>query len=673
MDKARFPRSFRIYLPLILLFVCLLLLLPRSGKFNYDYRKGSPWLYETLIAQFDFPVLKTASQLQEERENVGSAVLPYYRYNDSVTGEILSGVEHLNLGDCASFRPEIRRILAGIYSLGVIEDAGGLSAEVIYIQRDKRAAKYPVSEVYNVSDARSRLLSDLRQSCGRVDADSLCRHSGLYDLIAPNLFLDKQTTELIHDQTVNYISPTSGVVKAGTLIVSHGEIITAEIEQMLNSYKVEYENSLGYSGSPLLMWGGNALLAFALVFILFFTIYYSNPLIFNEFNRYIYILAIFFLAAVVTFAAERAAHVYIYFVPYSLIALYLSAFFKNKLIYPVYIVSLLPLLIFAHDGIELFVMYFVAGVVAIFSFGYFNKGWLQFVTAFFVYISLIITYMAFRLMDGLQGIENYRPLLYLGLGSLLYVDGYPLIYHFERIFNLVSNSRLIELSDTNNKLLRELAHKAPGTFQHSLQVMNMADAAARAIDGNVALVRCGALYHDIGKTANPLCFIENETAGSHYHQGLKPQESARDILRHVPDGLAIAEKAKLPAIIRDFILTHHGTTCTAYFYNKYLAEGGDPANEGDFRYNGRKPTTKEQIILMLCDTIEAASRTLKDFTAGSISELVEGVVAGKMREGQFVMADISLKELDTLKKVLKEYIAQVHHARVVYPKRPGDR
>ncbi len=670
MDKARFPRSFRIYLPLVLLFVCLLLLMPRSGKFNYDYRKGSPWLYETLIAQFDFPVLKTASQLQQERENAGSGVVPYYRYNDSVTGEILSGVESLNLGDCDSLRPEIRGILAGIYSLGVLEDAGGFSSDIIYIQKDKRAAKYPVSEVYKVSDARSKLLSDLRRNNVRVDADSLCHYSGLYELIAPNLLLDKQTTELIHDQTVNYISPTSGVVKAGTLIVSHGEIITAEIEQMLDSYRVEYENSLGYSGSPLLLWGGNALLSLALVFILFFTIYYSNPLIFNEFNRYIYILAIFFLAAVATFAVERSVHGYIYFVPYSLIALYLSAFFKNKLIYPVYIVSLLPLLIFAHDGIELFVMYFVGGVVAIFSFGYFNKGWLQFVTAFFVYISLVVTYMAFRLMDGFQGVDNYRPLFYLALGSLFSVAGYPLIYLFERIFNLISNSRLIELSDTNNKLLRDLAHKAPGTFQHSLQVMNMADAAARAIDGNVALVRCGALYHDIGKTANPLCFIENETTGSHYHEGLNPQESARDILRHVPDGLTIAEKAKLPAVIRDFILTHHGTTCTAYFYNKYLEAGGDPSAEGDFRYKGRKPTTKEQIILMLCDTIEAASRTLKSFTAESISDLVESIVAGKMREGQFEMADISLKELNTLKAVLKEYIAQAHHARVVYPKRP---
>ena len=272
-------------------------------------------------------------------------------------------------------------------------------------------------------------------------------------------------------------------------------------------------------------------------------------------------------------------------------------------------------------------------------------------------------------MDGLQGIENYRPLLYLGLGSLFSVAGYPLIYLFERIFNLVSNSRLIELSDTNNKLLRDLAHKAPGTFQHSLQVMNMADAAARSIDANVLLVRAGALYHDIGKTGNPQCFIENETLGAHYHSGLSPRESAKEIIRHVSEGMALADKYKLPDVIKDFILTHHGTTCTAYFYNKYLNDGGDPADVEDFFYKGKKPTTKEQIVIMLCDTLEAASRSLKDYSPESLAKLVDRIVDSKMNDGQFEDADISLKEINVVSRVLKEYLQQVYHARVAYPKR----
>ena len=672
MDKVRFPHGYKVYLPLAVLFVFIFLFMPRTGNFKYDYKKGSPWMYETLISQFDFPILKTAAQLQEEREKAGSGVIPYYRYSEGVADEKMHAVESANLGDYNYLRPAIQKIMAEIYSRGVVselEDGSGNTWSVIYIQKDKRASKYPVSETYRVSEARARLLSELRRRNIDCDLDSLCRYSGVYDLIVPNLEFDPQTTELIHDKSVDYISPTSGVVNTGQLIVSHGEIVTAEIEQLLDSYKAEYENSLGYNGSQFLLWGGNALLAFALVFILFFTIFYTNPNIFSEFNRYCYLLVVFFIAVLATYVVERTGHENMYLVPFSLIALYLVAFFRTKVVYPVYMVSLLPLLLFAHNGIELFIMYLVAGVTAIFSFRYFHKGWQQFVTAFFVLLSLLTTFFMFRLIAGMKGFNDYQSLLYLSLGAFFSVAGYPLIYLFERIFALVSNSRLIELSDTNNKLLRELAHKAPGTFQHSLQVMNMADAAARAIGANVLLVRAGALYHDIGKTANPLCFIENETLGAHYHEGLSPSDSAKDIIRHVTDGLAIAEKANLPGVIKEFIVTHHGNTCTAYFYNKYLEQGGNPADASDFCYKGHRPTTKEQIVLMLCDTLEAASRTLKDFSQNNISELVERIFRTKMQDGQFDDADISLKELSILKNVLKEYLMQVYHARVVYPKR----
>ena len=234
---------------------------------------------------------------------------------------------------------------------------------------------------------------------------------------------------------------------------------------------------------------------------------------------------------------------------------------------------------------------------------------------------------------------------------------------------LVSASKLVELSDTSNKLLRMLADKTPGTFQHSLQVMNLADAAARSIDAYVPLVRAGALYHDIGKIANPQCFTENETPGVRFHADLSPKESAQEIIRHVSDGLALADKYGLPQVIKDFIRTHHGTTSTAYFLNKYLNDGGDASDVADFYYDGIKPTTKEQVILMLCDAIEAASRSLKDYSAESISSLVDRIIEGKVEQGQLSNADISLKELNTLKDVIKSYLMQMHHSRVAYPKR----
>ncbi len=671
MHKVKFPREFKIYLPLIILFVFLLMLMPRTGNFNYDYKKGSPWMYETLIAQFDFPVLKTEAEMQEERETAGSGIIPYYKYSDEVTAESLKAVEEAELGQYDTLRTRIQEIFSSIYSRGVISDLdeGAGNTSVIYIQRDKRASKYPISEIYRVSDARDELLAGLKHSGITCNFDSLCRYGGIYAMLVPNLLFDQQTTDLVHDEAVDYISPTSGIVNAGQLIVSHGEIITAEIEQLLDSYKAEYENSIGYGGPVFLLWGGNALLALALVVIVFFTIFYTNAGVFSDFNRYLYLLVIFSLAAFTTFAVEKAGHENMYLVPFPLIALYLLAFFKTKIVYPVYVISLLPLLIFAHSGVEMFTMYLFAGVVTIFSFGYFNKGWQQFVTAFFIFISMTVIYVTFHLIDGMRDFSGYRSILYMGLGALFCVAGYPLIYLFERIFMLVSNSRLIELSDTNNRLLRDLAHKAPGTFQHCLQVMNMADAAARAIDANVQLARCGALYHDIGKTLNPLCFIENEPPGTNYHEGLTPRESAREIIKHVSDGLSLAEKAGLPDVVRDFIVTHHGTTCTAYFYNKYLEEGGDPADADDFYYKGRKPSTKEQSIIMLCDTIEAASRSLKDFSRQSISDFVDRIFNAKIRDGQFEEADISMKELHILKNVLKEYLRQSHHARVVYPKR----
>ena len=240
------------------------------------------------------------------------------------------------------------------------------------------------------------------------------------------------------------------------------------------------------------------------------------------------------------------------------------------------------------------------------------------------------------------------------------------------MFNLVSNTRLRDLSDTSGALLRELEQKAPGTFQHSLQVMNMADAVARAIDINPVPVRVGALYHDIGKMNNPLCFVENESLvpvedGQKYHDSKTPEESAMDIVRHVTDGVETARKHHLPNIIVDFILTHHGTTVVRYFYNKFLESGGDPSGISSFTYNGRKPADKSQIVLMLCDSIEAASRTLKDYSPESCSRFVEAIVAGKMEEGQFDEADITIREIGIVKETLKQYLVQSHHGRIVYP------
>ena len=673
MEKINFPRSFKAYLPLIALFLVMVFVMPRSPKFNYDYKKGSPWMYETLIAQFDFPILKTDEQIQAEQEKNGSVVIPYFRLDAKVAAQSGNVISSMDLGEWSVVKPALADAMAVLYSKGIVSSAKDLDRDsgdgLIFVQKDRRASKVPVSEVYVQEDAEAYLREVIVTSWPECDVDSLFTAAGVSSLLVPNLIYDSQTTELVHDESVKYVSNTQGVVKVGQVIVSEGEIVTAEIEQLLKSYELEYDKSVGYAGSRGFMWVGNVILAFSLVLVLFLALCYCNFRVFDEYNKYLYLLMIFAFAAIASSLVAREDPSMYYLMPFTLISLYLLAFFSKRIVFSVYFISLLPMLIFAPNGVELFVIYLVAGSVGMLVFGFFNRGWLQFVTALIVFAVMAVVWGAFRLVDGVKGIADYHTVLDMALAAFLSVAGYPLIYLFERIFGLVSNTKLADLSDTNNKLLRTLADKAPGTFQHSLQVMNLADAAARSIDANVLLVRAGALYHDIGKIANPQCFTENQTAGVRYHEDLTPKESAQEIIRHISDGLALADKHGLPHVIKDFISSHHGTSSTGYFYTKYLNDGGDPDDVAAFFYDGFKPVTKEQVVLMICDSVEAASRSLKHYSAESISALVDSIVDGKMSQGQFSEADISIREINSIKEVIKSYIQQMYHSRVSYPKR----
>ena len=675
MEKISFPKGFKVYLPLIALFLLLVFMMPRNPKFHYDYRKGSPWMYETLVTQFDFPVLKTDQQLQEEREKVGSTVIPYYKLDPDVLVESESALASMNFGEDEDLKSVTSAALSSIYSKGVLkaatetETAGQTAGGVIYVQKNRRAVKVPVSEVYTIDGAVEYLRSSLKASAAGRTVDSLFTALDLASLIVPDLVFDQQTTDLVQAESIDFISPTSGIVRTGQVIVSNGEIITAEVEQLLDSYRAEYDRSMGYSGPVALQWTGNILIAFCIVLVLFLAVYYCNYSIFDQYNKYLYLLMVFALAAITASIVARTDPSLFYLMPFTLISLYLLAFFSKRMVFSVYFISLLPMLVFAPNGMELFVMYLVAGAVGMLVFGFFNRGWLQFVTALIVFAVLTLVWSAFRLIEGTGGLYDYHTVIDMFLGSLMSVAGYPLIFLFEKMFKLVSTTKLVELSDTSNKLLRELADKAPGTFQHSLQVMNLADAAARSIGANVALIRAGALYHDIGKINNPQCFTENENPGVKYHEGLTLKESAQEIIRHVSDGMAMAEKHGLPQVLRDFIITHHGTSNTGYFYNKYLNEGGDPEDVAEFFYDGVKPTSKEQVILMICDAVEAASRSLNDYSHESISRLVDKIIDGKSASGQFTDADISLREINTIKETIKSYIQQMYHSRVAYPKR----
>ena len=664
MEKSRFPREYKVYLPLLGLFLLLVFMLPRSPKFGYDYKKGSPWLYEDLVSQFDFPLIKSEEEFKAEVQQAGSAVVPVYRHESSVGQRSMEQLATMDMGSYNVCKPFLNDVLRSIYSKGVLPKE---TEGIIYIQRDVRAYRLPASEVYTASAAGDCLKETFAREYPDADADSVYAAS-LAALVMPDLMFDQQMTDAINEQNIGLVSPTRGVVKAGQTIVSHGELVTAEIEQMLDSYKAEYDRNVGYDGPTALQWLGNVLIALVIVAVLFFAIYFCNYHIFDRYNKYLYVLLIFMLSAAGSFVVGQTEPQYFYMVPYTLIVLYLLAFFSRRLVFIVYFVSLLPILIAAPAGVELFFIYLSGGVVAIYIFDYFNRGWLQFVSASITFAVMAMVWIGFRVADG-GAISDFGPLWHLMVAAFLSVAGYPLIYLFEKIFMLVSSSKLVELSDTSKPLLRMLADKAPGTFQHSLQVMNLADAAARAIDANVPLIRAGALYHDIGKILNPQCFTENETPGIKFHEGLTPRESAQEIIRHVSDGLALADKYGLPEVLKKFISSHHGTTCAAFFLDRYLSEGGNPDDTGCFFYDGVKPATKEQVILMLCDAVEAASRSLGKYTQESISDLVDRIVDRKADDGQLSDSDISLREVNIVKNVMKTYLQQMYHSRVAYPKR----
>ena len=662
-----------IYITMVIALVIMVLLYPSEGRFKYEYHKGRPWMYETLVAPMDFPILKSQAELLKEKNEAAELFVPYYVYNNDILLNVMQTADGLNRDSLISNKDlaTLKGVLSEIYTAGIIKRDEQLvnndKNNYIIVQKDKRAEEVPRASVYNIRQAVEKLQSKIAQ----IAADSITI-AGISkikpeSLIQANLIYDQQSTELVHKNATDYISTTKGIVYTGQLIVSEGEIITAYIEQVLDSYKAEYELSMGYSGSNISLVAGHALIILAILFLVFASIYTINIQILREKKRFNFIIFLILLTYIITVVVRDAGPEYLFMVPFAVFALYMMAFFPAKVVLPIYMISLLPLLIIAENGIELYILNLFAGAVTLLSFVYLYRGWLQFLNSLLLLGAMFIVFIAFRLLESGKPVYDYIYVVYLFLNSMFIVAAYPLVFLLEKIFGLVSVSTLKDLSDTNNTLLQELARKAPGTFQHCLQVANLSERAVNAIHGNARLVKVGAMYHDIGKLVNPQCFIENQAPGIDYHKNLSSQESAQLIIKHVSDGVELAKKFKLPKIITAFITSHHGRSVTGYFYSKYCLDGGDPNNKEPFTYNGTLPTTKEQVVVMMADAVEAASRSLKDYSAESISNLVDKITAARISESQLIEADISLKEINTVKEVFKKHLKEIYHSRIEYP------
>ncbi len=673
----------KIILPLFGVLAALVLSEPRSAKWGYEFREGAPWKYETLIARFDFPILKTQEQMDAERGAGASVKVPYFRYSSDVVNRNLRNIDALVPDGAVDMKPLLSKTVRDIYEHGVTDDdsaptkmadANGHLPQLIYIQKDKRATQYPAEEVYSLTTARAALLAAVKSEFTAVNADSVLSVNGVYGFIEANLQYDAQTTDLVHSQSEIHVSPTLGYINAGQLIVSEDEIVTPEIYQMLDSYKYEYEHNIGHAVSWFSRWGGNIAVSLCLVVLLFFCLLFTcHSVMRDSYNKYLYLVFIYTASVVIYLLVCQLNEYYIFLLPLALIGLYMQSFFRLKSVFAVYLMTLVPLLVFTQSGTMFFLMSLAGGMTALYAFRRHGKGARQFLAALFIFIAEALVYGAFILF-GTANFDHIRVLVMLFAGSMLTVAFYPVIYLFERIFGLISNARLAELADTSSPVLRMLEQKAPGTFQHSLQVSNLSCAAARAIGADEQLVRAGALYHDIGKTVNPQCFVENESLATRadtakYHQELTSLQSAQDILRHVTDGEALAREKKLPQCIIDFITTHHGTSATMFFFNKYLREGGDPEMRDQFQYKGHKPRTKEQVLVMLSDSIEAASRTLGDYGREKLEKLVTGIIEGKRSDGQLDESTMTFAELKIVSEVFIDYLSQIYHERIVYPKR----
>tara|TARA_R110002051_G_scaffold76700_3_gene140049 strand:+ start:31 stop:2067 length:2037 start_codon:yes stop_codon:yes gene_type:complete len=650
--------------------------LPKGGKFKYEFQKGKPWQFENLYAPFDFSIKKTDSEIAKEKQSIESAQLPYYNYDEKIVDGILEKFEEEfdkkwnNYGIRNNQKNRLERfskaILDSIYSNGILQNKGKqIQSSFIYLVKGNEASKVRVTDFYRVNeinDLVARVLEDNNLSIFINETQSL-----FFDLITPNVSFDNNLTQKARDEALSKLSYTRGTVDQGRLIIAKGEVVEAENLKVLESLKAEYESELWTANNYYyILIGYTVLVALVLIMLFLFlkkyrkTVYDNNVKVtFIFFNI---LLMVFITTMVIKYNDQL-----VFVVPLCILPLILKTFFDARLGLFVHVLAVLILGFVVPNSFEYIFLQIITGIVTILTVSELYKRANLFVSVGQITLIYIIAYLAFHTIHegDLSDIEWYTLGLFL-LNGMITLFVQPLIYIYEKVFGLVSDVSLLELSDTNSKLLKELSNKAPGTFHHSLQVANLAEAAANEIGANAMLVRVGALYHDIGKMNEPTFFTENQITNINPHDELSPRDSARIIIDHVIKGIEIARKNNIPDRIIDFIRSHHGTTLVYYFYKKQKDLEGEVIEE-DFRYPGPLPFSRETAILMMADSVEAASKSLKDPTFLIIDEFVDKIISGQMKANQFLNADITFKEIETIKKIFKQKLINIYHLRVEYP------
>ncbi len=649
---------------------------PKSGKFQYEIQKGFPWQYENLYADEDFAILKSESELEQERDQVKSQSAVYFTYDQDVVERSLNVYnanfdqvfpDSLNYSISKSvLKTYGEDLLKSIYKKGIIKEKPIYdSGRLIYLRKGNEVSEITLGEIYVLNTITEELATILNNS---RYSDYANKYLQLYfDGLQANVSLDESLTTETLQIELDQISETRNIVPKGSIIIARGELVEGDALQKLLSLKAKYESqNISDSRYNWVLSGYILLVLLALVMLLLFIRTYRPSVFLNNTKVTFVFFNVLVMVLLTTFVVKWSPQ-YVYAVPMCILPLIIKAFFDARLGLFTHVIAILLLGFIVPDSFEYFFLQVIAGIVTILTVPELYKRANLFISVGQITLIYILAYFAFNIISegGIDGLllEEFGNFMLAGLATL-FVQ--PLIYIYEKIFGLVSDVSLLELSDTNSKLLKRLADEAPGTFHHSLNVANLSEAAANEIGANAMLVRVGALYHDIGKMENPTDFTENQATGINSHDDLSPKESARIIIDHVINGIELARKYNLPDRVIDFIRTHHGTSTVQYFYFKEKEIDEDAAIE-DFQYPGPLPFSKETAILMMADSVEAASKSLKNPTSTLIDAFVEKIIKKQMEEDQYLNADITFKEIQQIKKVLKKKLNNIYHLRIEYP------
>jgi len=668
----------RVFVPMIFMIAILLItyFFPRQGKFQYSFSEGRPWRYGLLTAPFDFPVYKPAEQLKREQDSILVYFEPYYLIDNQIMENAISRFDtdvntkpNLKNLEPAYIR-YIRNKLKEVYTQGImsVEDYERLASSASRSFRLKEgnvANSRNIESVYTIRSAYEKILNDRPKN---LDENKL-KSADIHNYLKENIIYDASTSEKAKREFIQQVSPTIGMIQAGQRIIDQGEIVDEQTYIVLSSLKRVIEERSGGVGSDSWRLVGEFLLVLILMGSFYLYLLFFRPREFRNRKNVTFMLLIITFFVILTAITVKYNLFNVYIIPYAIVTILIRTFIDSRTALFASIVTILLSSLMVPYPFEFIVIQITVAMVSIFVLKELSERSQLIQSSFFILITYILVYLGLTLYaEGDIKQVDGMVLVYFLINFIFIMFSYLLVYIFEKSFGFISGVSMVELANINKPLLKELSEKAPGTFQHSMQVSNLATAAASKIGANASLVRTGALYHDIGKMVNPAFFTENQGSGINPHAGLPFEESARIIINHVKDGVKIAKQNGLPQQIVDFIETHHGTSVPKYFYIQWKnVNPGKEIDEEVFRYPGPNPFSKETAIVMMADAVEASSRSLAEYSEESFRDLVNKIIDDQVNEGYFKKAPITFRDIETVKEVFVDKLKTIYHTRIAYP------